>query len=195
MRTIKYAGLVVVLSLLACGRKTASSSWDSITGTYTIPELEISYTIPSAVENWAIANIDGLVPEIKFCGVDNSTDVCIVIVEPESAIKCVEELDSTKVRTILHEIIGQSPSGRILQFNPILQRGRYADSDSWGFKADISIANDADTAFVSYSGYLFDCRNQKVAGIVSVAPTEVFASAEADVLESYFAGLNHLERN
>ena len=195
MINVKHLSLIV-LSLISCGRQTSNTSfWNSTTGTYTIPSLEICYTVPSDVENWAIANIDSSIPEIKFCGVDNSTGVCIVIVEPDNTINSVAELDSVKIRNILHEIICQSPSGRILRFNPVIQRHRYAGSDSWRFNADIAIVNDVDTAFVSYSGYLFDCLNQKVAGIVSVSSTDIFESSDTNVLDKYFLGLHHLENN
>lgn len=190
MTNAKYLVLVGLLSGMSCSRKTINPSyWDKNTGTYTIPSLEIGYTVPSAVEHWAIAHIDGSIPEIKFCGVDNSTGVCIVIVEPDKAIRSVAELDSVKVRNILREIICQSPNGRILRFNPTIRKCRYAESDSWTFNADISITNDADTAFISYSGYLFDCRNKKIAGIVSVAPVDT------NVLDHYFSGLYHLGNN
>ena len=93
-------------------RKNAQHSyWDSITGMYTIPSLGISYTVPSDIENWAIADINGSVPKIKFCGMDHSTGICIVIVEPDNRLKSVTELDSVKVRDILCEIICQTPTG------------------------------------------------------------------------------------
>lgn len=196
MRNISWWGIVGLLFLVSCvGGKAQQSFWDNKTGMYIIPWLGISYTVPSDIENWAIADIDSSVPKIKFCGMDHSTGICIVIVEPDSRLKSVTELDSVKVRNILREIICQTPTGHILQLDPNLERSRYADSESWCFRTDISIANNSDTVKISYLGHIFDCPNRKVAGIVSIVPTEVLDSVGVQTTDKYFDGMNLIMNN
>lgn len=196
MRNTSWWVIVGLLFSVSCGgKKSQQPFWNSTTGMYIIPSLGISYIVPSDVENWAIADIDGSVPEIKFCGVDYSTDICIVIVEPDSRLKNVTELDSAKVRNILREIICQTPTGHILRFEPNLERSRYADSESWHFRADISIANHSDTVEISYLGYIFDCPNRKVAGIVSIVPDGVLDSVGVQIMDKYFDGMGFIMNN
>ncbi|MCH5334916.1 MAG: hypothetical protein J1D86_03815 [Alistipes sp.] len=193
---MKYWYLVGLMFLISCGaRKTNQSFWDDTTGTYIMPSLELSYTVPTDVGNWAIAEMDGSVPEIKFCGVDTSTDICIVIVEPDSGLRSVSELDSVKVKDILREIICQSPTGHILQFCPKMERGLYAGSGSWDFRTDISIVSLRDTVDVSYTGHIFDCPNRKVAGIVSIVPTEILDSVGLQTMYRYFDGVSRIANN
>ena len=190
MKNMKYWSLVILMFLISCGsKKTNQSFWDDTTGTYTIPSLAISYTVPTDVEYWAIADMDGLTPEIKFCGVDNSSDVCIVIVEPDSTLKSIAELDSVKINDILREIICQSPTGEILQFTSTIQPGQYIGTDSWDFRVDISIADNCNAVDVSYIGHIFDCPNRKVAGIVSIVPTIALDSTGLQTMDKYLNGV------
>lgn len=196
MRNTSWLGVLGLLFLVSCGGEKAQRSfWDGTAGMYTIPSLGISYTVPSDIENWAIADIDGSVPKIKFCGMDHSTGICIVIVEPDSRLKSVAELDSVKVGDILREIICQTPAGHILRLDPNLERSRYADSESWHFRTDITIANNSDTVEISYLGHIFDCPNRKVAGIVSIVPTEVLDSVGVQTTDKYFDGVNLIMNN
>lgn len=193
MRNVKYCVLILALFLGSCGgQDPGSSSWNSMTGTYTIPSLGISYTVPSAVENWAIADTDGSVPAIKFCGVDHSTGICVVIVEPDRRLKSVTDLDEDKALGILREISCQSPAGRILRFEPSVEKRRYADSEHWRLRADITIATDSDTVGISYVGNIFDCPNRRVAGIVSIVPSGVYDSVLVQTVEKYFEGVSPL---
>ena len=196
MRNTGRWGIVGLCFLISCGGKNAQQSfWDNITGTYTIPSLGIRYTVPSDIENWAIADIDGAVPKIKFCGMDPSTDMCIAIVEPDNSLKSVTELDSVKVTDIFREIICQTPTGHILRLNSNLERSRYADSENWRLRADISVVNNSDTVEISYLGYIFDCSNRKIAGIVSIVPTEVLDSVGMQTMDKYFDGIHFIMNN
>lgn len=196
MKKVKCLVIVWALMLIACGGKnTSQSNWDDTTGTYTIPSLELSYTVPTDVENWAIADIDGSIPEIKFCGVDNSTDICITIIQPDSTLKSVAELDSVKVNNILRKIICQAPAGEILRFTPTVKLGQYIGSGSWNFRVDISIASNWNTVDVSYAGHIFDCTNKKVAGIVSIIPTEMLDSIGLQTIDRYFDGVSRIANN
>lgn len=191
MRNTSWLGVLGLLFLASCGGEKAQRSfWDGTAGMYTIPSLGISYTVPSDIENWAIADIDGSVPKIKFCGMDCSTDICIVIVEPDGRLKSVTELDSVKVGDILREIVCQTPAGYILRFDPNLKRSRYADSESWHFRADVSVANQSDTVEISYLGHIFDCPNRKVAGILSIVQTDALDSVGVHTVDKYFDGMN-----
>lgn len=196
MRNVKYWSFVGWLFLISCGERTTNQSfWNSTTGTYTIPSLEICYTVPTDVANWAVADMNDSALEIKFCGVDNSTAICLVIVEPNSGPKSVSELDSVEIKDILREIICQSPTGHVVGFNPSLEKRQCAGSESWNFRADISIVNFGDTVEVSYVGHIFDCPNRKIAGIVSIVPTEVLDSIGLQTMDKYFDGVNRIANN
>ena len=193
MKKLKYWSVVGLMFLISCSElKTNQSFWDDTTGTYTIPSLELSYTVPTDVEYWAVADLDDTTPKIKFCGVDTSTDICIVIVEPNSELRRVSELDSVKVKDILREIICQSPTGHILRFSPKIERGLYAGSGSWDFRADISLVSMRDTVEVSYIGHIFDWLNKKVVGIVTIVQTEVIDSIGLQTIDSFFDGVSRI---
>ena len=190
MKIMKEWILVVVgFFILASGCKsTEQAVWDNMAGTYTIPSLKIVYVVPTEVENWAVADLGHAIPEIKFCGVDNSAVICVLILEP-GLVKSVKEMNAAKVWKLLYEMICQSSTGCVLQFNPDIGQEKYRNLDSWKFRTDVLIANGCDTVGVTYAGYFFDSPNGKMAGIVSIAPTSHLDAVGIQILDKYFDGV------
>lgn len=172
----------------SCKSPSDQSVWDSTAGTYTIPSLQITYAIPTEVGDWAVADFDRSVPELKFCGVDNNSVICILIVEPNK-VERVRELNTKKVWALLYEMICQSSVGPVLRFNPDIEKERYLDADSWKFRTDVLIASDCDTVGVTYAGYFFESPNRKTVGILSIVPTSVLDSTGTQILDKYFEGV------
>lgn len=185
---MRYWGIIVLLLLVSCKKR---NFWDETTGTYTIPSLNLSYVVPTNVEYWAIADIDGSIPELQFCGVDATTCVNIVIVKPNIKANSITKLDKPHVEELLYDIICQNPDCKIFGFNPQIEPALYLGTQSWKFMSDVSIEDDKDSVAISYAGYFFNSNN-RVVGIMSIIPTSIRDSLGRNIIDNYFMGLNPL---
>lgn len=190
MRNFEY--LICLLGLLlifACSTKTEQPSWTEETGVYSIPSIGVDYKVPTDVENWSIARNNENIPEIKFCGIDGLTGVCIAIVTPIDLTKnSVAELDSVEICNVLYKVVGQSYSYDMYEFKPIIQRTIFHDCVTWRFGIDITVTSNTDSIDVSYSGYFFD-NNNTIGIVLIVVPTGVLNEIGSETVEKYLSGL------
>ena len=192
MKILKLCSLLLLL-ITACKSETAPQSyWDENNGEFSMSELKLCYIVPTAVENWSIANPDSLVSGLKFFGFDSSTGICISIVAPTLSSN-QSKLNAFKIRELLHDIICQYPKNKILKFNPVIEPCTYFDADNWRFNAELSILEQQDTVSVFHSGYFFYIDNKPI-GILATFPISSVDSIDyKNKLQDYFDGLRKLK--
>ncbi len=181
--------ICLMTALSSCSSKhDDKTAWDETSRCLKIEGTGLCYTPPTDISNWIIADDENLIFQIKFCGVDTVSRICMTVINPETDCDNVAGMDSAAVYKQIREITCQYPSESIIKFDPEIERCVYNGADSWKFTSDISIKEGFDTVSIANHGYFFDCGNE-ILGIVATIPGIVADKMSDDDIEKYLSGL------
>lgn len=190
MSIFKTSILIVFIAVLSscASKQDDKTAWDETANCLEIKDAGLNYTPPTDIKHWIIADNENLIPQIKFCGVDTVTRICITIVNPPIGIKEIAEMDSDAVSKSVREITCQYPAESIIKYDTKIEKSLYRGAESWKFISDISVREQFDTIRISNRGYFFDNGN-KIYGIVATIPGLVADKMSDADIEIYLSGV------
>lgn len=167
--------LCMAVFSISCNKADKAGHWDEATSTFQLPAAGLSYHLPTPVEHWAIANPDNMPENIKFCGVDSQSGVCVMIIkldERRYGAKAIGELSMQKLQKFVSEISKQ-PDAEAVEMAPLLiEDAEFLGKRAYSFRCDISLKNaekEIDNMRVTYIGYVFGTDDGPYALVVTSA--------------------------
>lgn len=161
-----FVGLFLSVVMASCHHaEKKESNWNNETGDFSIPELNLSYEVPTDVKQWAIANPDSLPEEIKFFGIDRLSGVMVAVSQPKVNVTSIEDLDSISVIKLAVDMVGQYPGDHLAYIHNSAHQDEFQGKKAMKFTSYLGVKNGNDTVRILNEGYFFSV-NDKIAGIL-----------------------------
>lgn len=165
IRLLKKRFLCVSLLLgilYSCADRSTSRSgeWNEQNSIFTIAD-NLSYSLPTDISLWAIADKDVLPSNMLFFGIDKSEDICVGIFRPAAEgfqTKRVVDYSEDDVDSAVRQLSNPDQNQTVIYEN-IDKRNTYIDGAyAWHYILEHKIVNKLgpDTIPIFYSGYIFD---------------------------------------
>lgn len=192
--------LCVFTSLLlfhsSCSRNLDSTRgvWDQQTATFSIEEDKITYSLPSEISSWAIANQESIPSNMYFFGIDKAEGICIGIFSPDinnKLLKKVADYTDVDIDVIARQLTNTDNEQRIHYENIVRKKENFGDMEVWCYVVGCGLydKSTSDTINVFYSGYIFDGLN-KPYGIVMISDQNPTDSIGKTLFRKYTSTLH-----
>lgn len=174
--------IVLFLCLVSCKSTSRQGIWDQKSATFLVPDAGIEYHLPSPTENWAIAPGEDLPANIKFCGVETDTRVCVMLIAldgKEYGTGTIQNLTQESIDGFLDNVMRQPDMENIRVDSTSVTYNRIG-TESYHFHRDTSFSdsvNNIKDLKITYSGCIFNA-NDGIYALLLTMPTETSNSAE-----------------
>lgn len=154
--------LMTVVTACTDHSNSGSGVWNNDISTFLMDDDKLSYTLPTDLSFWAIADSENLPPNMLFFGVDSSEGIGVGIFRPELKMiqrKTAKEYTDYEIDVILRELSNSNQDEKVVYKKIDKNRSKLNGKDSWSYTVehkllDKTVSND--TVHVFYSGYVFD---------------------------------------